>query len=359
MTFCTLFNANYLDKGIALYESLRNVCKSDFKLYVLAMDDKCFQILKDFNKDNLCPINLIDFETQELLNIKKYRSAAEYCWTCTPSLIKHIIINYNPDYCTYLDADMYFYSNPYSIIEEMRERNATVQITGHRFYPDEFESKSKIVGKYCVEFNTFKNEENSLMLLNIWIEQCIQHCSIDGDGIYWGDQKYMDNWVDNYDFVIETNNLGAGVAPWNIAQYSLFYNDNNSVKLICNGIICELMFYHFQGIKYIEEKTINISVYGRRGIDDKLVQLLYNNYLLTIDANKRFLQDKYGLNVLITHHPGIKRIQTKSLWKRFSQKSYNFSYIINGFQYYLKYLFGDKYNISAKKSSKKNIIILH
>ncbi len=29
----------------------------------------------------------------------------------------------------------------------------------------------------------------------------------------------MDNWCDDYDFVIETGNLGMGIAPWNINQY--------------------------------------------------------------------------------------------------------------------------------------------
>ena len=43
-SLCTLFNFYYLDKGLALYESLERVCE-DFVLYVLAMDDDCYAYL--------------------------------------------------------------------------------------------------------------------------------------------------------------------------------------------------------------------------------------------------------------------------------------------------------------------------
>ena len=48
LTFCTLFDSNYLDKGLVLYESMANVMEN-FKLYILAMDEKCEDILKDMN----------------------------------------------------------------------------------------------------------------------------------------------------------------------------------------------------------------------------------------------------------------------------------------------------------------------
>jgi hypothetical protein len=111
LNFCTLFDSNYLARGIALYRSLEKNCPS-FHLYVFAFDDNCYEYLKKQQFSSLTPISLQEFEDEELLKIKPGRSAAEYCWTCTPSTIRYCIQRFKLDACTYLDADMIFYSTP-------------------------------------------------------------------------------------------------------------------------------------------------------------------------------------------------------------------------------------------------------
>ena len=116
MTFCTLFNVNYLDKGLVLYNSLERSCPN-FILYILAMDDKCYDVLKTLNYKNLVPIRMVDFEDEELLRVKPLRSMGEYCWTCSSSLIRYVLCTFHTDYCTYIDADLYFYSDPSVIVK--------------------------------------------------------------------------------------------------------------------------------------------------------------------------------------------------------------------------------------------------
>ena len=58
---CTLYNSLYLDKGLVLYDSLCE-CAKDFKLYVLCMDDKCYEVLTDLNQEHHIPVRLSDFE---------------------------------------------------------------------------------------------------------------------------------------------------------------------------------------------------------------------------------------------------------------------------------------------------------
>ena len=58
---CTLYNSLYLDKGLVLYDSLCG-CAKDFKLYVLCMDDKCYEVLTDLKQEHHIPVRLTDFE---------------------------------------------------------------------------------------------------------------------------------------------------------------------------------------------------------------------------------------------------------------------------------------------------------
>lgn len=302
MTLCTLFNVNYLDKGLALYESLEKVSK-DFVLYVLAMDDRCYDILYDLKYEHLIPIRLNDFEDEELLYVKPYRSFGEYCFTCSSNLIWYILKTYQPDYCTYIDADLYFYSDPSVAIDEMVSKGASVLVTGHRFNWYECKENTWEVGPYCVEFNIFKNDEMGLYLLDIWRHQCIEYCSADKDGIHYGDQKYLEHWCDDYDFVIETQLHGLGVGPWNIPQYKLVSKKNDGYKLKYKNATYDLIFYHFENIKYIERDLVNINVYADWGIDDDLIDLLYPAYLQSVDFYKKYIKSHYNIDILIKSHP--------------------------------------------------------
>lgn len=306
---CTLFNSMYLDKGIVLYQSLAKVAK-DFTLYILAMDEKCYEILKDLAFPNVVAINLAEFENERLLQAKANRGFGEYCWTCSSSLIKYVLNTYQPDYCAYIDADMKFYSDPMLIINELESRKASVSIVGHRFgwYA---KRSADIIGTYCVECNVFKNDSKARTLLDIWIDQCIEDCSRKNDGIHYGDQKYLDNWVSDYDYVIETENLGAGIAPWNIPQYSLVGNDGEKIAVKCRGQVYQVLFYHFEGITYGSPTEADIHIYSRWGIDDKLVEIFYKPYLEEIYDANLMLKERYGFEIVLKHHPALKQVSKK------------------------------------------------
>ena len=232
---CTLFDSNYLDKGIVLYNSLANVSK-DFCLYVLAMNDKCFDVLSDLNLEFLKPIRLEDFENEALLAAKENRSRGEYCWTCSSSLIKYLLNTYNLDCCTYIDADMYFYQDPQILIDEMIYSGASAQVVEHRF--PKGDSRAWRVGTYCVQFNTFKNDNIGLQILDEWVEKCLESCSQIPDGIHWGDQKYLDPIVSKYrKNICVLENLGGGVAPWNISQYKFIPALGNNIIFQFNVMI--------------------------------------------------------------------------------------------------------------------------
>ncbi len=301
LALCTLFNVNYLDKGLVLYDSLEKV-SGNFVLYVLAMDDRCYGILSELNRKNLIPIRLSDFEDEDLLRVKPNRKGGEYFYTCTPFLIKYVMQEYGEQYCAYIDADMYFYSDPVCLLDEMFEHGASVLLVGHRFNDFERRKMEWSVGRFCVEFNLFDSSEKAWRLLNLWASQCLEHCSLDNDGIHYGDQKYLDKWVEDYPCVMETRNMGAGVAPWNINQYT--FDPAHPDDVVYKGEPVPLVFYHFENIRYISRTMIDINVYHYWGIQAELVNRLYIPYLKELDNCKGLLQEKFGFFPLLSYHPG-------------------------------------------------------
>ena len=305
---CTLYNSLYLDKGLVLYDSLCE-CAKDFRLYVLCMDDKCYEVLTDLNQTNHVPIRLSDFEKddKELQKAKANRSMGEYCWTCSSSLIRYILQTYKHETCTYIDADMYFYHDPQILVDEMLVAGKSVMITPHRF-PKNKEYLAKRVGKYCVEFNTFVNNEEGIKVLEYWRNRCLECCSNIGDGIHWGDQKYLEEFDSRFDCVHECENPGAGIAPWNVALYKKSTEANvNHVEYYSTGGGITPIFYHYQGLQYITRKIVVTSIEAnQRTIDYNMVDMFYIPYLRRIEKKKAFLEDKYGILYIIKDHPSNK-----------------------------------------------------
>lgn len=315
ITLCTLFNTNYIDKGLTMYESIERYTQ-DYVLYVLCMDDRCYEILTNLNRPRFIPIKLSDFESPELLAVKQERSMGEYCWTCSSCLVDYVMRTFNPEYCAYIDSDLYFYDDVNVVVKEMQERNASVMITGHRFNWYDRKEMEWMVGKYCVEFNTFKNDENGRSLLTTWKNQCLEYCKCDGDGVHWGDQKYMDDWCDKYEFCVETENLGAGVAHWNISQYKLKDEDEyGPTSIICKGNIYRPFFYHYQNIRYLSDTVADSNTSEYLYVDYNLVKSFCRHYLSHVRTVKNMLKNVYGIDFIIKAHPGYN-FKRKSLMER-------------------------------------------
>ncbi len=223
--FCTLFDSNYLARGLVTYESLMSVTEGEAHLYVFAFDDKCFEVLTAMQLPNLTIISLSEFEDEQLLSIKPTRSRGEYCWTCTSSTILYCIEKFNLPHCTYIDADMYFYQNPQILIAE-KPSNCSVIITEHRYTPAY--DKSKLSGKYCVQFMYFDNTGGGLKVLKWWRDRCLEWCYNRFEDGKFGDQKYLDDWTTRFEEVHVLQHLGGGLAPWNVQQFS-FLKQNEAV----------------------------------------------------------------------------------------------------------------------------------
>jgi hypothetical protein len=242
--FCTLFDAGYLLKGVAMLRSLSLFCPGA-KVYVLCMDQQTKLILERLDLTFVTCITLNVIETEDLLNAKSDRNVAEYCWTLSSCVTWYVMQTYRQvDFLTYLDADVFFYSSVQPLFDEIGD--ASIAIIEHRF-TDRLKDR-EVNGRFCVEWVSFRRDADGLACLSRWREQCIEWCYYRLEDGKMGDQKYLDEWPNRYATCHILEHLGAGVAPWNYAQYKFGHDASGNITV--NGVA--LMFYHFHQFQLLD-----------------------------------------------------------------------------------------------------------
>lgn len=243
--FCTLFDQGYLIKGLTMMESLTTWCP-DAHIFVLCMDTRSQEILRALAKPYITCIALADLETPELLEAKKTRGVAEYCWTLSPCLPSYVLdLHPEIDFITYIDSDLLFYSPVQPIFDEIGD--SSIAIIEHRFAPRL--QDREVNGRFCVEWVSFKRNDEGMRCLARWKAQCIEWCYYKLEEGRMGDQKYLDEWPSLYAncHIIETT--GAGIAPWNYEKLA-FSTDASAQINVDNE---PLLFYHFHQFQLLED----------------------------------------------------------------------------------------------------------
>ena len=242
--FCTLFDSNYLLKGVAMLETLRKQCPGAH-VFVLCMDEQTATLLKHLGLDHVTCFALADFEDEALLAVKSQRSIAEYCWTLSPCLPWYVLQN-NPqvDLITYVDADLFFYSPVQPLFDEIGD--ASIAIIEHRF--TERLKHLEVNGRFCVEWVSIRRDEQGLACLSRWRDQCIEWCFYRLEDKRMGDQKYLDEWPERYSSLVILQHPGAGVAPWNYSKYQFGKDAAHQITVDS----APLIFYHFHQFQLLD-----------------------------------------------------------------------------------------------------------
>jgi len=229
--YVTLFDAFFLPQGLALYRSLQRLNES-FTLWVLCMDEDVSKHLIELNLSHVRLLTLSELETPELLQVKQGRSRAEYCWTLTPFTPAFVFqADAMVPRVTYVDADLWFLRSPQEIFAEFDASGKSVLITEHAYHPPY--DMSATSGKYCVQFMTFVRG-TSEPVRKWWEDQCIAWCYDRFEAGRFGDQKYLDDWLDRFpESVHVLQNRGWARAPWNVLRF----------------LEKDAIFYHFHGLR--------------------------------------------------------------------------------------------------------------
>lgn len=293
--FCTYFDSNYLIKGLALYRSLVRHAIA-FRLWVLCFDDLAYETLQKLALPEVDPISLKDFEEgdEELLQTKGNRSRIEYYFTCTPSLPLYILRNHpEVDVITYLDADLFFFADPSPIYQELG--NGSVLIMGHRFPPRLRHLEAH--GIYNVGLLSFRRDDVGLECLHWWRSRCLEWCYDRVEDGRFADQKYLDDWPTRFPGVVVLQHKGAGLAPWNVENYSLGL-ENGQILVDSQPLVV----FHFHGFKQINWWLYdpNLASYGVHA-DFLLKRYIYVPYMRKLQEVARRISTS-----LLANQPQIR-----------------------------------------------------
>jgi hypothetical protein len=273
----TMFDRNYLNRGLALLDSL-DKHGSSYLLHVLALD----QYVEDFFEDKglstvqVTSLSALERWDSSLQEAKKNRSYIEFIFTLSPFFPLYLLEkNQDMVSVTSLDSDLCFFENIGPFLEGFDNGEDSIMITAHSF-PESLRNRERF-GLYNVSFQSFKNDHIGLSCLRDWAIKCREWCydtEEDKEGRF-ADQKYLDDWKQVFKHVrINTLENGVGLAPWNICDHKI---QRKRGKLMCDGV--PVLFYHFHGLRIYNKHVVSHGVfnYSQKKLL-RVVKRLYADY---------------------------------------------------------------------------------
>jgi len=240
-------------RALTLLDSLRRF-GGEFKLYALCLDEQSLFVIQALGKDNVVPIQISELETYdpELAATKATRSLIEYYFTITPCWPLYLFDTFKKiEQITYLDADLYFFSDPEIVFAEID--NASIALSPHNFSPDHAEDI--VYGKYNMGWVTWRRDENGLAALKWYRESCIEWCHDRLEGDRFADQKYLEE-IAGFPGAEDIKHIGVNISGWSCNNYEFTLDDNDTPLVDGKPLVC----YHFQRFWMTDDKSIKTVI---------------------------------------------------------------------------------------------------
>ncbi|MEZ2715970.1 cell envelope integrity protein TolA [Niallia circulans] len=273
----SIFSKEYLVKGLAMYHSLSRQI-DNFHIWICTMDSETHDVLSNLNLKNVTLIPVETFENPQLKEIKQQRTLQEYCWTIKATLLEHLLSTHaDIDHLFYCDSDLYFFSNPLSVIDDFGRYS--VYLCRQRGT----DTLEHFHGQYQAGFIGFKNERNSRKILNWWKKKCLEECSevYNDERKSWGDQLYLDRIPEIFDNIKVNQNPGINAAPWNL----ILNNTDQEVTMREKNVYIDnnpLIFFHFGSLLILNENEFDLWKLEKVDISSATLTYIYNPYLTKV-----------------------------------------------------------------------------
>ena len=267
--YCTIFDDNYLARALALYESLIQV-NSTALFAFFCIDANSVKLLNALKLKRAVVVSHEEFATPELLDVKILRSQGEYCWTCKPVALLHLMrCMPQASWVAYVDTDMMFFADPDLAFPGSE---AHYLLAPHRYHAD-FLEYEKSVGKHNAGYVAARNSSQGNQVINWWKDRCIQSCSVIPTDTTFADQKYLDQFSELFPFGVSAEHKGLNVAPWNVESFNIA-DGVDGVQVNDEP----LLLYHFQGLHLFKNGTASLYI-GNMRIPDLIRVVIYQPYL--------------------------------------------------------------------------------
>ncbi len=296
--WCTYSDSAYLPRLKALYASMVRHC-GDFRLHVLAWDDKVMDWASDVNEHGPLSMSIGEFvrEYPEFAADRlpgAARSRVEHMWTCGPGFILDLMEETGSP-VTYIDADCFFHSSPEPMFDEIGD--APAGIVPHNFQPQSAGLPGPSMethwpfGLYNVGIVHIADKR----IAEDWAERCRQWCyerldldnsttppmPIFTDGILrYGDQAYLTDWPQR--FGARVLHPSTNVGPWSVHTMALRRAHDGAIFFGGRRLIS----YHYSGYRELPDGHTVMSrpeyMLTREQID-----ILYGPYNLALEEAKR------------------------------------------------------------------------
>jgi hypothetical protein len=284
--YATYFDRHYLTRGLALYQSLVRH-SPPFVLRMLCLDDATYQTLARMRLDHIALTSLAELERADpaLLAVKPTRQPVEYYWTCGPAFLTYLF-DQQPELgpLVYLDADLYFFSNPSPLYQELG--GGSILLVEHRETEAVWQQMQGAGGVFNVGLVAFGRSRHAQACLRRWREQCLEWCYLRQEPGRFGDQKYLDEWPARYEEVVVTRHVGAGLAPWNVG--------NHRLHLDGAGVCVDgrpLVFYHFNGLRSITQWLYDPCLWrSSTTLTPELRDYVYEPYVRELRIARRLIR---------------------------------------------------------------------
>jgi hypothetical protein len=218
--------------------------------------------------DKMVPVNLDDFLSPDVSELRNLTTHGQFCWACQPLICQFVLDRFGVDMVTYLEADSLFFSNPEVLFDELGEKSVT--LSPHNYTP-EFD-RSATSGIFCTQFNAFKNNGAGRAVLDYWKACCFTY-SKEKPQLYPG-QFSLNDWPERFDCVRILRHPGAGVAPWNIQRFK--FEMINGVPTV-DGL--PIVFYHFHAYGRYGNGAHELGQYPlKKGV----VDAIYGAYVMEL-----------------------------------------------------------------------------